>query len=384
MRLEEREGVADALARAVAEGEVGEARDFLEKVTLPTFGEELFGIFIPAGVAMDNPGDGADAGSLGNGIAAEGMVFDGEASHGPRGRIEPHGFGDDVIGVGKIGKIVESGGAAFKDGGEFGVEFLFDLRILREEHPGPGEGAGGGFVSGEEEGEGFVAELLSGHAGAIFVLRMDEEREKVAGIVVGGAALLDDAVDDDGEIADSAFCAEIAAAGEPGRRHEQAAKIHGEFEKDVEIFANIGSVAVDVGVEERFGDDLEGEAHHGIVQVELLAGTPGLDEAGGAIGHGAGVIRDAIAVEGRLHHAALAEPKFAFAGEKAVAKEEAVGAEDAAFDEFTRIVDDDVFDVLGMEKGVGAEVEKAQADDVAVFAGVTRHEGKGIASKLAA
>ena len=142
-------------------------------------------------------------------------------------------------------------------------------------------------------------------------------------------------------------------------------------------FSPLGSVAVDVGVEERFGDDLEGEAHHGIVQVELLAGTPGLDEAGGAIGHGAGVIRDAIAVEGRLHHAALAEPKFAFAGEKAVAKEEAVGAEDAAFDEFTRIVDDDVFDVLGMEKGVGAEVEKAQADDVAVFAGVTRHEGRG-------
>ena len=101
-----------------------------------------------------------------------------------------------MAGVRKARKIIEGGSAASEDGVEFGVEFLFDARILREKHPGPRESAGSGFVTGEEEGEGFVAELLGGHAGAVFILGVDEEGEEIAGVVVGGAALLDDAVDD--------------------------------------------------------------------------------------------------------------------------------------------------------------------------------------------
>lgn len=73
----QREGVADALARAEAEREVGEAGYLLEQVAFPAFGEKLFGILIPAGIAVDDVGDGGDAGALRNGIAGEFVIFDG-------------------------------------------------------------------------------------------------------------------------------------------------------------------------------------------------------------------------------------------------------------------------------------------------------------------
>ena len=276
------------------------------------------------------------------------------------------------------------GDATVEDGIELGVEFCFDAGILGEEHPGPGERAGGGFMTGEEKCEGFIAELLRGHAGAVFVLRVDEEGEEIAGVVVGFAALLDDAVDDLREVADSAPGLKITACGEPLGSHDQAAKVGCVFEEDVEIFADLRGVARDVGVEESFADDLEGETHHGVVEVDGLAGLPGFEEARGAGGHGGGVVGDAVAVEGGLHHAALAEPEVTFAGEEAVAEDVPIGAEDATLDEFFGVVDEDVFDVVGVKEQVGADVEEAEADDVAEFAGGARHEAEGILAERAA
>ena len=280
-----------------------------------------------------------------------------------------------MAGVGKTRKIVESGSASSEDRVEFGVEFLFDARILREEQPGPGKSAGSGFVSREEQREGFVAELLGGHAGAVFILRVNEQREKIAGIFAGSTALLDDAIDDASEITDRAFGSEIEGRGEPRGSHQEAAKVHGELEKSLEIFADFGSVALDVSVEERFADNAKSETHHGVVNVELLAVAPGAHELRGTIGHGGGVVGNAVAMKGRLHHAALAKPEFAFAGEQAIAEEETIGAQNAALNEFAGAVDDDVFDVVGVEEEVGAKVEEAQADDVAVIAGGVGHEG---------
>jgi hypothetical protein len=372
------------LARAIAEREIGEAGDFFEEVALPAFGEKFFGIVVPARIAMHDPGDGGDARAFGNRITSERVVFDGEASHGPGGRIEAHGFRDDVAGVRKAGEIVESGSAAVKDGGKFGVEFLFDTRILGEEHPGPGERAGSGFVPGEEKSESFIAKLLGGHAGAVFILGVDEEGEEITGVVVRIAALLDDAVDDVGEIADGAFGLAIAARREPARSHKQAAKIHCVFEEDLEVLADLRGVALDIGVEESFADDLESETHHGIVKIDLLAVLPGVEETDGAIGHGGGVVGDAVAMKGWLHHAALTEPEIAFTGKEAVAEKVAIGAEDAAFDEFAGVVDDHVFDLVGMKEEVGAKVEEAEADNVAVIMGGAGHEAERVVAERAA
>src|SRR5208282_1897063 len=70
--------------------------------------------------------------------------------------------------------------------------------------------------------------------------------------------------------------------------------------------------------------------------------------------------------------------------EQAVAEEVAVGAEDAALDEFFGVVDDDIFDEIGVEEEKGADLEKAKADDVAVFAGGAGHEGERILAERAA
>jgi len=158
------ERISDALARAKAEREVGETGNLFEEVAFPALGEKLFGVVVPARVAMNDPGHGGDAGAFGDGITAERVIFDGEAGDGPSGRIKAHGFGEDVASVEESREVVERRSAAVKDRIEFGVQFFFDAGILGEEHPGPGESAGGGFVTSEEESESFIAKLLRGHA----------------------------------------------------------------------------------------------------------------------------------------------------------------------------------------------------------------------------
>lgn len=89
MSFHEGERIADALARTEAEREIGEARNFFEEIAaLPPFGKKLFGIVVPAGIAVDDPGNGGDARTFGNGKPGESVIFDGEASHSPSGWIE--------------------------------------------------------------------------------------------------------------------------------------------------------------------------------------------------------------------------------------------------------------------------------------------------------
>lgn len=333
---------------------------------------------------MDDPRDGSDAGAFGDGIAGKFVVFDGQARDSPSGRIEAQGFGEDVAGVGELREVVESRSASLKDGVEFGVEFFFDARVLREEPPCPGESAGGGFVAGKEESEGFIAELLIGHAGAVVVLSVKKHGEEVPCIFVGLAALLDDAIDDCVELANGAIGIAIHFGGEPLGSDHEAAKVGGVFEEDVEGFADLRGVAFDVGAEERFANDLEGEAHHGVVEVDGLVRLPGFEEVCGAGGHGGGIVGDARTVKCRLHHAALTEPEVALAGKEAIAENVSIGAKDAALDEFVRVVDDDVFNVVRVKQEEGADVEEAKTDDVAVVAKDALHEGKGIAADGAA
>ncbi len=95
----------------------------------------------------------------------------GHAAHGPGGRVEAHGFCEDLLGVAEGGVVGQRGeallGAGAEDGVEFGVELCFDFGVLTEEVPGPGEAVGYGLVAGEEDGEDFVADLLVGHAGML-------------------------------------------------------------------------------------------------------------------------------------------------------------------------------------------------------------------------
>ncbi len=56
IRFHKSEGIADALAGTVTEGKVGEPRIAFEQVPeLPTFGNELLRVFVPARISMHDP-----------------------------------------------------------------------------------------------------------------------------------------------------------------------------------------------------------------------------------------------------------------------------------------------------------------------------------------
>ena len=202
------EGLADALAAAAAEGEVGELvagglglGGEAVGVEAEGVGEEFWGAVHDV-LGEEKVGSGGDA------VGAELDVLGGEAAHGPSGGVEAHGFGEDLLGVAELREVGEGGEAWThvlgsrcgvpefgwaQDVVEFGVEAGFGFGILAEAVPGPGQGVGNGFVAGEEDGEDFVADLLVVHAFGsadgvfVFVAGGEKHGEEVAAVaVVGG------------------------------------------------------------------------------------------------------------------------------------------------------------------------------------------------------
>ena len=99
------EGLADTLAAAAAEGEVGVfwAGGF-------GFGGEAVGVEAE-GVGVVGFGAGDDVlgeeevGSRGKAVGAEGDGAGVHAAHGPGGGVEAHGFGEDLLGVAEGGVV---------------------------------------------------------------------------------------------------------------------------------------------------------------------------------------------------------------------------------------------------------------------------------------
>jgi len=78
--------------------------------------------------------------------------------------------------------------------------------------------------------------------------------------------------------------------------------------------------------------------------------------------------------EGRLDEFSLCLPEFAFAGEQAIAEDGAEGAVVARLEEICLVLDEDFFDAVGMYDEAYGDVEEAEEDDIAVFAGAAREE----------
>ena len=106
-----REALADALAAASAEGEVGElwAGSFV-------FGSEAVGVEaervgIVLGGAAHHVLAEEEMSARGDAVGTEGDGFGGHAAHGPGGWVETHGFGEDLFGVAEVGVVGEGGEA---------------------------------------------------------------------------------------------------------------------------------------------------------------------------------------------------------------------------------------------------------------------------------
>ena len=176
------EALTDAVAGAAAEGEVSElgARGFggLGKAA----GIEAERVGPPAGVVVDDELGGDEVGAFGDALAgAHGVGLVGGAGDDPGGRVEAHGFGEDALYIGEAAEVGGFGRARVAvgvaaDGEDFFAHAGLDVLMSGGEPEEEGEGVGGGFVPGEQDGEGFVAHLAVGH-GAGFVFGFHQHAE---------------------------------------------------------------------------------------------------------------------------------------------------------------------------------------------------------------
>ena len=228
---------------------------------------------------------------------------------------------------------------------DLGVQRRLDVGRAAEQVPGPGQRVGGRLVAGEEDRHRLVAHLLIGHPAAIvFVLRGEQHRQQVAVIAAAGAAVGDHAVDDRVE-------PRARHAGAAQLRHRQPLEHVGErqhhhperFHHRGQRLADRGGLRLDVDVEQRLADDRQRQAVHLARDVERRAVAPARRACAiGVADHQVAVAGDAIAVEGRLHQAALAQVHRAFAGQQPLAEQPLAALEAAALGEVAVVGDEDV------------------------------------------
>lgn len=173
------EGLADAFSGTAAEGKVGVGREAIGETVEPTLGAEFFGCVKVARIAMKNPLGHEECGAAREVIAAESHGLVGSALDDVSGGKEAEGFVEDSVEIGELANLVDGGRGAVEDRVELGVEFLFDARVLRKQVPGPAKGDGSSFVTGDEKGHDFVAELFGVHAAALVVGGGHEQGEQV-------------------------------------------------------------------------------------------------------------------------------------------------------------------------------------------------------------
>ena len=105
--------------------------------------------------------------------------------------------------------------------------------------------------------------------------------------------------------------------------------------------------------------------------------------------HDLGVGDDVFVAEGRLDEFSLRLPELTFAGKQAIAENGAEGAVVARLEEICLIFDEDLLDAVGMHDEADGDVEEAEENDVAVFAGAAGEEaapvvaeGEGVAEEV--
>src|SRR5579859_1803721 len=376
----QRERSADALARSSSKRKISEPWNPFQQVALPPFGTKFFRCVVPSRVAVHRPLRKRDAGPFWHRVARNFEVFNGCARRSPRGRIKPHRFGDDVIRINELRQIVKRRSAPCKHRPQLTVELRFDSRILREQPPRPGQRIRGGLMSGQEQRDGFVAKLFVGHARAVFILRGQQHGKQVARIAARGAFLRDHSVEHFFNLPDSSFQSEIRRCWQPLRNKKCAPEIGAEFQQKLQRFADVLCVSLHVRIEQRFGDDLQREPHHLLVNVALFAVLPLVEQPLGVLHHRRRVARDSRAVKRGLDQAPLTEPEISLARQQASSENALIRLQHAAFYEFSWMIYQHVFDVIRMVDQQDAEIKNAKPDDISILADNSREISKWIAA----
>src|SRR5262245_52900292 len=114
-----------------------------------------------------------------------------------------------------------------------------------------------------------------------------------------------------------------------------------------------------------------------------LAVAPAPEQTLRVLDHDGAVAGDAVALERRLHEAALAQPEVVLAGQETVAQQEAVHAQGVVLAKVRVVAEQHFLDEVGMTDEVEATWAQADQDDIAVLAGRLQEEGEHVATELA-
>src|SRR5579859_5323911 len=133
----------------------------------------------------------------------------------------------------------------------------FHRGVLREQPPRPGKRTSSSLMPREKKGNRLVAELFIRHPRTVLVLRVKEHGKQVSGIMPGGAAFADDAIENTFDKRNLALDAKIGGGGHPMRHEQCAPEIGAKLEQQLEGLSDVLRVPRDIGIKECFGHDLK-------------------------------------------------------------------------------------------------------------------------------
>lgn len=162
------------------------------------------------------------------------------------------------------------------------------------------------------------------------------------------------------------------------RDKQRAPEIRADLQQHLQRLADILRVSLHVRVEECFAHNLQRDPHHFFVEVPLFAVLPFVQQPLGVFHHRRGVTGDARAMKRGLRQAPLAQPEISVARQQAAPKNTFVGQQHAASYEFSRMIYQNIFNVVRMIEQKDAEIQHAKADKIAVLARETREITKWI------
>ena len=220
----------------------------------------------------------------------------------------------------------------------------------------------------EKNGNDLIAQLPIGHLGAIVVLSRQQHGKQVALVGRVGATLRDETKDNFVEAAGRGCGAKVSRNRQPRRRQHQFSKVGVQLHDRFQRGTHLSSIAIDIRIEQRLCDDLQGEAHHLRVHVTLFAALPFGDHPFRVVHHSVRIRSDAASMKSGLSEAPLAQPKVAFAGQQSIPEQALIRAQNPSLYKFSILGDQHFLDEVGMVHQIKAEIVVAHRDDVAVLA----------------
>src|SRR5690554_718260 len=164
LHLHLRKSLTEADARTRGEGHIGAARERAFVLTRPALRLERKGIGMDTRVATERELADEDRLVFREAVAFDDDVFGWAPRIGPHRRHQAERLLDHLMEVGEVVEIVELDGTIPDLLLDLRVELFGDMRIFREEIPGPRHGVRGRLMASKKERHRLIAELLIRHA----------------------------------------------------------------------------------------------------------------------------------------------------------------------------------------------------------------------------